>query len=104
MKRRILLVVLAVLLVDAASVYAMFSRHMARACARARLVGRSKTIQTAVGTLESTTIGEGEPMLIVRGAAGGLVVVDEFMRKESDRLDLVGGRRTAGMEANHRIR
>src|ERR1039458_8250341 len=31
------------------------------------------------------------------------ILVNEFMREESDRLDLVGGGRAAGMEANHRI-
>jgi pimeloyl-ACP methyl ester carboxylesterase len=39
--------------------------------ARARLVGRSQTIETSFGTLEYAVMGEGEPMLIVHGAAGG---------------------------------
>jgi 2-hydroxy-6-oxonona-2,4-dienedioate hydrolase len=39
--------------------------------ARARLAGRSQTTQTSFGTLEYAAIGEGEPMLIVHGAAGG---------------------------------
>jgi 2-hydroxy-6-oxonona-2,4-dienedioate hydrolase len=69
MKRRILLVMLAVLIVCAVSVYAMFSRDMTRA--HARLVGRSTTITTSFGTMEYASIGKGEPMLVVHGAAGG---------------------------------
>ena len=39
--------------------------------ARARLAGRSKTLETSFGTLEYAEMGEGEPMLIVHGAEGG---------------------------------
>jgi pimeloyl-ACP methyl ester carboxylesterase len=69
MKRRVFLVLLAVLIVCAMTVYAKFSRDMSRA--RARLVGRSKTAETSFGTVEYASIGEGEPMLVVHGAAGG---------------------------------
>jgi len=41
------------------------------AAARARLVGRSKTVETSFGTLEYAVMGQGEPMLIVHGAEGG---------------------------------
>ncbi len=64
--RRIVFVILAVLI---AGVYAIFALEMA--AARARLVGRSKTVETSFGTLEYAEIGEGVPMLIVHGAEGG---------------------------------
>jgi 2-hydroxy-6-oxonona-2,4-dienedioate hydrolase len=66
--RRMLFVILTVLIV-AALVYAIFARDLARA--RARLVGRSKTIETSFGTLEYAVMGEGEPVLTVHGASGG---------------------------------
>src|SRR5450755_1749825 len=69
MTRRILFITLAVLIVGTLSVYVMFARDMSRA--RARLVGRSKTVETSFGTVEYASIGEGEPMLVVHGAAGG---------------------------------
>ena len=66
---RVLLVFLAGFSVAAAGVYAVFSHDLA--AARARLVGRSKTMETSFGTLEYAETGEGEPMLIVHGSAGG---------------------------------
>lgn len=67
--RRILFVILAVLIVATTGVYAVFARDLA--AARARLVGRSKTVETSFGTLEYAVMGEREPMLIVYGAEGG---------------------------------
>jgi pimeloyl-ACP methyl ester carboxylesterase len=67
--RRIPLVIFTVLIVAVICVYAIYSRDMN--AARARLVGRSQTIQTTFGTLEYAEMGEGEPMLIVHGAEGG---------------------------------
>jgi pimeloyl-ACP methyl ester carboxylesterase len=67
--QRIFLVILAVLIVAAAGIYAIFAHDLA--AARARLVGRSKTIETSFGTLEYAELGEGAPMLVVHGAEGG---------------------------------
>jgi pimeloyl-ACP methyl ester carboxylesterase len=66
---RILFVILAVIIVATACVYAIFARDLASA--RELLVGRSKTVKTSFGTLEYTVMGEGEPTLVVHGAAGG---------------------------------
>jgi len=66
---RIIFVFPAVLIVISAGVYAMFARDLS--AARARLVGRSKTIETSFGTLEYAVMGEGTPMLVVHGAEGG---------------------------------
>ncbi len=66
--RRMLFVILAVLIV-ATLVYASYARDLATA--RARLVGRSKTIETSFGTLEYAVMSEGEPVLTVHGASGG---------------------------------
>jgi len=65
---RTLFVILAVLAV-AAGVYAVFARDLR--AARARLAGRSKTVETSFGTLEYAVMGEGAPVLIVHGAEGG---------------------------------
>ncbi len=67
--KRVLFVILAVFFVAIAGVCAIFARDLA--AARARLVGRSTTIETSFGTLEYAVMGEGEPMLIVHGAEGG---------------------------------
>jgi len=67
--RRILFVILAVIMVASAGVYAMFVRDIAGA--RARLVGRSKTVETSFGTLEYAVLGEGDPILAIHGAGGG---------------------------------
>lgn len=67
--QRILFISLAVLLVAAAGVYAVFAHDLA--AARARLVGRSKTVETSFGTLEYAEMGEGPPILVVHGAEGG---------------------------------
>jgi pimeloyl-ACP methyl ester carboxylesterase len=66
---RIFLVILAFIVVAAAGVYAIYVRDLASA--RARLAGRSNMIETSLGTLEYSEMGEGEPMLIVHGAGGG---------------------------------
>ena len=66
---RIPVAVLAVLIVAAAGVYAVFARDLA--AARARVGGRSKTAKTAFGTVEYAVMGEGEPVLVVHGAEGG---------------------------------
>jgi pimeloyl-ACP methyl ester carboxylesterase len=66
---RILFVILGVLLVAAAGVYATFAHDLT--AARARLAGHSKTVQTSFGTLEYAEVGEGSPILVVHGAEGG---------------------------------
>jgi hypothetical protein len=55
--QRILFIILGVLLVAAACVYATFAPDLA--AARTRLAGRSKTVQTSFGTLEYAETGEG---------------------------------------------
>jgi 2-hydroxy-6-oxonona-2,4-dienedioate hydrolase len=67
--RRILLAILAVLIVATAGIYAIFARDLGGA--RARLAGRSKTVETSFGTLEYAVMGVGQPMLVVHGAEGG---------------------------------
>ena len=67
--RFVLFVILAALIVAAASVFTIFKRDMADA--RARLAGRSTTIETSFGTLEYAVKGEGKPMLTIHGAGGG---------------------------------
>jgi pimeloyl-ACP methyl ester carboxylesterase len=62
-------VILAVLVVATGGVYAVFARDLR--AARARLAGRSKTVETSFGTLEYAVVGEGAPVLIVHGAEGG---------------------------------
>jgi pimeloyl-ACP methyl ester carboxylesterase len=66
---RILVIILAVLMAATVGVYARYSHDLT--IARARLVGRSQTIETSFGTLEYAIAGQGEPMLIVHGAEGG---------------------------------
>jgi pimeloyl-ACP methyl ester carboxylesterase len=67
--RRILFVILAVLVVAMAGIYAMFAHDLATA--RGRLVNHSETIETSFGTVEYAVMGEGEPLLVVHGAEGG---------------------------------
>jgi 2-hydroxy-6-oxonona-2,4-dienedioate hydrolase len=67
--KRVLFVILAVLIVGTVAVHLIFARDMT--AARARLAGRSQTTQTSFATLEYAVMGEGEPMLVVHGAAGG---------------------------------
>lgn len=67
--RYIFFVGLAVLFVAAAGIYTVFSRDME--VARARLVGRSQTVETSFGTVEYAAMGEGMPMLTIHGAGGG---------------------------------
>ncbi len=66
---RIFFIILAVLIVATAGVYAIFAHDLA--AARARLIGRSKTVETSFGTVEYAVMGEGAPMLIAHGAEGG---------------------------------
>ena len=66
---RTALVVLAVLMVAIAGVYAIFVRALTRA--RARLVGRSKTVELLSGRVEYAVMGKGAPLLSVHGAGGG---------------------------------
>lgn len=67
--RRVLIVILAVVFAASSFIYALFSRDMSEA--RARLVGRSTTIETTSGALEYALLGKGEPILVVHGAEGG---------------------------------
>jgi 2-hydroxy-6-oxonona-2,4-dienedioate hydrolase len=67
--RQVFFVVLAFLIVTAGGVYVLYSHDLT--AARARLVGRSKTVETSFGTLEYAIMGEGEAMLVVHGAEGG---------------------------------
>jgi len=67
--RQLLLLILTVLVIAAAGVYAIFARDLSDA--RSRLVGRSQRIDTSFGTLEYAVIGEGEPVLTIHGGGGG---------------------------------
>jgi len=49
--------------------YAWYAHDLA--AARARLTGRSVTLETSFGRLEYAVVGEGEPLLVVHGASGG---------------------------------
>lgn len=60
---------LAALAIIVATVYAFFASDLARA--RARVTGRSQKIETALGTIEYATVGKGNPVLVIHGAAGG---------------------------------
>jgi hypothetical protein len=64
-----LLIILAVLIAATVGIYASYVHDLT--AARARLVGRSKTMPTSFGTMEYALVGQGEPMLIVHGAEGG---------------------------------
>jgi len=67
--RRRTLFILSVLLAAGLGIFALYARDLANA--RARLVSRSLTLATSFGTLEYALMGEGEPILVVHGAAGG---------------------------------
>lgn len=67
--RRVPLLILAVVAVAAAGIFATFVYDLSQA--RARIVGRSKTISTPFGALEYAEMGKGAPVLAVHGAAGG---------------------------------
>jgi 2-hydroxy-6-oxonona-2,4-dienedioate hydrolase len=73
------LCILLLLFVAAMGIFAIFARDLANA--RARLVGRSSTLATSRGTLEYAEIGQGEPILVIHGAAGGF----------DQALDMAGG-------------
>ena len=64
-----LLVICAVLIVAAVSVYTIFARDLASA--KARITGRSKTMSPSLGVMEYALSGEGEPLLVIHGASGG---------------------------------
>jgi pimeloyl-ACP methyl ester carboxylesterase len=64
-----LLIILAALIAATVGIYASYVHDLT--AARARLVGRSKTMPTAFGTMEYALVGQGTPMLIVHGAEGG---------------------------------
>jgi 2-hydroxy-6-oxonona-2,4-dienedioate hydrolase len=66
---RIPLIILSVAAAATVGVYALFVRDLSGA--RARLAGRSNTVETSFGTMEYAVIGADEPMLIVHGAGGG---------------------------------
>jgi len=66
---RVFLIILAVLLAATVGIYASYVHDLT--AARARLVGRSKTMPTSFGTMEYALVGQGKPMLIVHGAEGG---------------------------------
>ena len=66
---RIILLVTLPILIIAAAVFTTYARDLA--AARARLIGRSKTVETSFGALEYAEMGDGEPMLAVHGASGG---------------------------------
>jgi pimeloyl-ACP methyl ester carboxylesterase len=67
--RRRAVIIAVVLLVAGIGIFADYVRDLAGA--RARLMGRSATIKTSFGNLEYAAIGQGEPILVVHGAAGG---------------------------------
>jgi 2-hydroxy-6-oxonona-2,4-dienedioate hydrolase len=73
------LCILFLLLVSGLGIFAIFARDLANA--RARLAGRSSTLATSRGTLEYAEIGQGEPILVIHGAAGGF----------DQALDMAGG-------------
>jgi 2-hydroxy-6-oxonona-2,4-dienedioate hydrolase len=73
------LCILSLLFVAGLGIFAIFARDLANA--RARLVGRSSTLATSRGTLEYAEIGQGEPILVIHGAAGGF----------DQALDMAGG-------------
>src|SRR5271169_1971574 len=77
--RRLSLYILSLLLVAGLGIVATFARDLANA--RARLVGRSSTLATSLGTLEYAQIGQGEPIMVVHGAGGGF----------DQALDMAGG-------------
>jgi pimeloyl-ACP methyl ester carboxylesterase len=55
--------------IAAVAIGALFLRDLR--LARARLIGRSKTISTPFGDVEYALLGEGEPVLVLHGAGGG---------------------------------
>ncbi len=77
--RRRYLWVLSLLLLAGWGIFAIYARGLANA--RARLVGRSSTLETSFGTMEYAEVGRGEAILIVHGAGGGF----------DQALDMAGG-------------
>jgi 2-hydroxy-6-oxonona-2,4-dienedioate hydrolase len=67
--RRVLLTVLAAVLLTAFCLWLTYARDMS--AARFRLKGQSQTVQTPYGRLEYASLGEGPPVLVIHGAAGG---------------------------------
>jgi pimeloyl-ACP methyl ester carboxylesterase len=66
--RRVLLTLFALALATA-GIYAAYAHDLT--AARARLVGRSKTLPTSFGAMEYALVGQGKPLLMVHGAEGG---------------------------------
>ncbi len=66
---RVILVILALVAVAAGALYIPYAQDLAEA--RARLTGRSQTIETPFGTLEYAEEGSGEPLLTIHGSGGG---------------------------------
>ncbi len=62
-------VALALLGVAAATTASFFASDLARA--QARVTGRSQTIDVSSGKIEYATAGQGRPVLVIHGAAGG---------------------------------
>jgi pimeloyl-ACP methyl ester carboxylesterase len=81
------LCIVSILFVAGLGVFAMFAHDLANA--RGRLVGRSSILATSFGTLEYAEVGQGAPILVVHGAAGGF----------DQALDMVG----ALAEQGHRL-
>lgn len=77
--RRRYLWILSLLLLGGSGILAIYARDLANA--RARLVGRSSTLETSLGTMEYADVGQGEAILIVHGAGGGF----------DQALDMAGG-------------
>ena len=67
--RKISIAFIASAFVFCAIVSVTFVRDLA--AARERLVGRSSTIETSFGAMEYAESGQGEPVLVIHGAAGG---------------------------------
>lgn len=64
-----LMIFVALVLAAAVAAGALFMRDLSRA--RARLANRSQTVSTPFGDMEYALLGEGSPVLVVHGAAGG---------------------------------
>ena len=67
--RRAVVIVIAVLLVGAGILWLVFQRDMSEL--RARVAGRSESVDTSFGALEYAVAGEGPPVLAIHGSGGG---------------------------------
>jgi 2-hydroxy-6-oxonona-2,4-dienedioate hydrolase len=68
-RRWAVLLVVAGLSVGAAAVYSVYARDLQTT--RSRLVAGSRVVQTSHGPVEYASLGEGPPVLVLHGAAGG---------------------------------